>query len=94
MDVRSLAEWHRSQAARASDRSRLMPGKVTSKQDFHRDAAILVESLSGSERDRLLVTIERDVKLRAIESLEKLAKSLIVEAKELRRMLSEEISDE
>jgi Mg/Co/Ni transporter MgtE len=93
MDVRSLAEWHKSQASRAAGKS-MIDGKMVVKKEFHLDAANLVETLSGSERDRLLVALERDVKVRAIESLEKLAKSLIVEARELRKMLAEEISDE
>lgn len=94
MDVRSLAEWHKVQASRAAGRSQLIHGKVCTKAKFHLQAATLVETLSGSERDRALVAVEKDIKQRAIESLEKLAKSLTVEARELRRMLADEVGDD
>lgn len=94
MDVRSLAAWHKVQASRAANRSQLIHGKVCSKTEFHLQAAELVETLSSSERDRSLVAVEKDVKQRAVESLEKLAKSLTVEARELRRMLADEVGDE
>jgi len=94
MDVKSLAEWHRKQAARASGRLQLLDSKACPKKDFHLDAATLVESLSSNERDRLLLHVEIDVKLRAVESLEKLGKRLIEESRDLKKMLSDEVSDE
>jgi len=94
MDVRSLAEWHRKRALRSADRSRSFSDRLSTKEEFHMQAAELVESLAKNERDRSLVAVEKDVKQRAVESLEKLAKAIVLESREFRRMLADEVSDE
>jgi len=94
MNVHSLAEWHRQQALRSADRSRLLSGGLRTKHEFHMQAAELVESLAKNERDRSLVAVEKDVKQRAVELLESLAKTIVLESREFRKMLADKVSDE
>jgi hypothetical protein len=94
MDIRILVEWHRSQSLRASGISGLSTMRKEARSKFHHDAAKMIESFADKAHERRLAETERDVKIRAIESLEKLAKRLLEDSKDLKRMLAEDIEDD
>lgn len=97
IDIDMLAEWHRDEAkkCRQSLSWRRGPGdEESTKAQFHLDAAKLIDRFSEKQQQAKLAETERDVKIRAIESLENLAKSVVTESKDLRKMLSDTIVDD
>lgn len=92
-----LADWHREQAkkCRKSTNWRLGPeGEESTLAKFHLDAAKLIDRFSEKQQQARLAETERDVKIRAAESLEHLAKAVITESKNLRHMLLENVVDD
>lgn len=97
MDIEMLANWHREQFDKVKhcfDDAEKTNAKYCNQLEFHLNAARLIESFSSKHREQLLAETEREVKLRAVESLEKLTKLLAVETKDLRRMLADDVIED
>jgi hypothetical protein len=96
MNAEMLAEWHREQAKKVRHNVSWRAGEKgeeSLKARFHLDAARLIESFSEKHQQARLAETEREVKVRAIESLESLAKAVLVESKDFRKMLASVVDD-
>lgn len=91
MDVEHLLNWHIAKAKTIKGRKHvdLMDPETREAYQFHIDAAKMVSFLSPNYRAARMAEAEIEAKSRAIQSLEKLAKNLLAEAKDMKQMYRE-----
>lgn len=93
MTPAELARWHRDQAAELKRKSnwRGLSARQGTRDQYawHLEAAKLAEGLEHTSHVERLAATERDIKIRAVESLEASGKRLIEEAQAVRRMCGE-----
>jgi hypothetical protein len=94
MNLEELIRWHRKEATRFRARRNSLKDALHEECRWHLSVVAFLQSLSPAEHQKLLAETEREVKLRAVESLEFLVKRLAQEAKDLKRMLSEDVANE
>lgn len=94
MEIDVLADWHREQAEKIKNsRKNDIDKSGAALRKFHLDAAALIGLFSQGQRERFLAETSRTVMIGAMESFERTAKILLSDAKDLKKMLSEEESD-
>lgn len=96
MDVELLLNWHKLKAQELKRKlSRATFNEELQHQhQFHNDAVELVEWLYPQQRAAKLADQEIKSRHDAIKALEKVAKDLITEARDMRRMFNMSITEE
>jgi hypothetical protein len=96
MDVELLLNWHKVKAQELKRKlSRAIFNEDLQQQhQFHVDAVELIEWLYPQQRAAKMADQEIKCKQHAIKSLEKIAKDLISEARDMRRMFNIDITEE
>jgi hypothetical protein len=96
MDVELLLNWHKLKAQELKRKLSRTPFNEDLQQQhqFHNDAVELIEWLHPQQRAAKLADQEIKSRQDAVKSLEKVARDLITEARDMRRMFNMSVTEE